>query len=409
MVLTICLTFVLVFNQSFRKIYLETSNFFEQLMNKNKSFLTLLLFFSLTINVFGQLNLNHISTLREKVATKNIHSIKDLKVVENWAIMPKNTQFGIAESVTEPLSSNFSMLEDTLSERDKRRQKWGKAVALGGSSVVVFGGLYMYAQGVWWKDQARSFHFDWDKDYRYANNLDKMGHFMGGLMVADAYYDGFRWLNMSERKAAWWGFAMGFGLQVAVEMKDAFGPYWGFSVGDVTLGGFGALQPLLKQKSNFFKNTDFKISYWQRSTRYFDNRGWQRQQFELGSYLQYLAKPTPNAYYPNVFHIDDFLNQTYWMTTSLRYITANKVAWIPDWLGLSVGWGIEAESWDTNPNYPGSGGKPEFYLAPDIDWVKLFKPKSRFWRMALKRLNYIKCPMPTLQLTQKPKLWGIYF
>lgn len=364
-------------------------------MNKYKLYLSLFFYFSLIIKALSQLTLLHIPNIEQK----NIH--KRLQNADYWVAQPQ------LAAQPPSLLTDFSQAGDTLSAREQRRQEWGKKVALAGSSVVVLGGLYVYAQGVWWKEQARGFHFDWDRDYRYANNLDKMGHLMGGLMVADAYYDGFRWLKMSEKKAAWWGFGMGLGLQVAIEMKDAFGPYWGFSLGDMAFGAFGALQPVLKQTSNFFKNTDFKMSYWQRTTRYFDNRGWTPQVFELGSYLRHLSKPKSNVYYPNVFHIDDYLNQTYWITTSMRYLTANKVSWIPDWLGLSVGLGIEAASWDTDGS--GTGGKPEIYIAPDIDWVKLFKPKSRFWRMTLKRLNYIKFPMPTLQLTQQPKLWGIYF
>lgn len=325
-----------------------------------KPFFALLFIFCSNYSLLGQLTLARIPSFYSENQVLTNKTFNDILISEDTLLSPP--------------SSN-------------RKQNLGKAAALVGTSVGVLGGMYVYLQGVWWKGEARSFHFDWGRDFRYANNLDKMGHLMGGVMAADAYYDGFRWLGMPERKAAWWGFGMGIGLQVAIEMKDAFGPYWGFSMGDMAFGAFGSLQPLLKQKYSFFKHTDFKFSYWQRSTRYFDNRGWKVQPF----------------------HIDDYLNQTYWMTTSLRYLTANKVSWIPDWLGISVGWGIEAESWDTNPNDRGTGGKPELYIAPDIDLVKLFKPKTRFWKMTLKRLNYIKFPMPTLQLTQKTKLWGIYF
>ena len=274
---------------------------------------------------------------------------------------------------------------DSLTIAD-RKQTRGATILVAGSSVGAAAGLYIYLQKAWWAENSTNFHFDEGRDLRYANNLDKMGHLMGGIIVSDIYYDLCRGLGMNDKRAAWWGFGMGTGLQLAIEIKDGFAPDWGFSVPDIAFGAFGSLMPLLKQKSPFFKNTDFKFSYWRRSDKYFDVRA---------------LKPG--------FHIDDYLNQTYWMTTSLRYLTGNRVDWIPDWLGLSIGWGIEAESWNTNPADPGSGGKPEFYISPDIDLVRLFNPKRTFWKMTLKRLNYLKIPLPTLQLTQKVRFWPVYY
>lgn len=274
---------------------------------------------------------------------------------------------------------------DSLNIADRKQSK-GTAILVSGTTAGAAAGLYIYLKKAWWVEESTNFHFDHGRDLRYANNLDKMGHLMGGIIVSDIYYDLCRGLGMNEKSAAWWGFGMGTGLQLAIEIKDGFAPNWGFSVPDIAFGAFGSLMPLLKQRSPFFKNTDFKFSYWRRSDKYFDIRDLDPR-----------------------FHIDDYLNQTYWMTTSLRYLTGNRADWIPDWLGLSIGWGIEAESWNTNPADPGSGGKPEFYLSPDVDLVRLFKPKRSFWKMTLKRLNYLKFPMPALQITQKVKFWPIYY
>ena len=147
------------------------------------------------------------------------------------------------------------------------------------------------------------------------------------------------------------GLGIGVGVQMYIEIKDGFSPHYGYSLGDVTAGSLGALQPWLRLKSNFFRHTDFKFSYWQRSTRYFE------------------ARNIP----VKAFFSDDYLNQTYWMSTSLRYITNEKFDKIPDWLNLAFGWGIEAESWNSNPNDPNTGGKPEMYLALDVNLLKLFK------------------------------------
>jgi hypothetical protein len=289
-------------------------------------------------------------------------------------------------SFSEKIERDTTIKPDTLDAKDLKRQKI-VPYAVGVTSAVCFTGVYLYMQQVWWKDNVQKFHFDWSRDYRYANNLDKMGHFMGGQLVADAYFDACKGLKMTDKQAVWWGFSVGTMVQVLIELKDGYAPNYGYSMGDMVAGSFGSLQPYLKQKSTFFRNTDFKGSYWQRTTKYFDTRG---------------IKRIP-------VHIDDYINQTYWMSTSLRYLTNNRYEKIPDWLYLSLGWGIEAKSWNSNPKDPGTGGKPEFYLALDVNLLKLFKPKHKFWVQTLKRFNYIKFPMPTLQLTQKPKLWGIYF
>jgi hypothetical protein len=282
----------------------------------------------------------------------------------------------------------FCLLPLALSaQQDSLRLRRGKAIAIGGTTLSVVGGLWWYLENTWWAEDARGFRVDFNRDLRYANNLDKMGHYVGGIMTADLYYDAFRWMGMDERKAAWWGFGFGTGLQMAIEIKDGFSPDWGFSVSDIVLGTAGSLQPLLRQTSPFFRNTDVKFSYWQRSDKYF------------------IARDLNNP----VFHIDDYINQTYWVSTNLRYITGNRIEWIPDWLNLSVGWGIDAATWNTDPSDPGTGGKPEIYLAPDIDLVRLFKPRKPFWKFTLHRLNYLKFPMPAIQFTPKVRAWGIYY
>jgi hypothetical protein len=298
--------------------------------------------------------------------------------------LPKTEKFcfqPIPKLIIPELDKPFASSHKPLS------RSWLKPTVVLGSSAAILGSLYAYMNNAWWKDSTSGFRFDNGRDFRYANNLDKMGHFMGGLITADAYYDAFKWMSESDESAAWWGFSMGVGIQLAMEIKDGRGVRWGFSIADLAAGSIGAFQPYLRLKSPFFHQTQFKWSYWQRNMKYFREV----------------------AFYKKAYINDDYLNQTYWMTTSLPHLTGHRLKWLPDWLGLSLGWGIEAESWDTNPNDRGTGGKIELYLAPDIDWFKLLKPKKAFWKHVIRRLNYIKTPMPTLQLTQKPRGWWLYF
>jgi hypothetical protein len=281
----------------------------------------------------------------------------------------------------------FSIIASTRPVVAQQKVDRSKALMIGGTSVAAIGGLYAYFHQVWWRGEMHRFRFDFDRDLRYANNLDKMGHVMGGLMTADAYVDACRWIGMSDRQGAWWAFGMSTGLQAIIEVKDGFSPNYGFSVLDIGAGAAGALLPMARLHSSFFRHSDMKFSYWQRTQKYFN------------------ARPIPVT----PFHIDDYLNQTYWMSTNLRYLLGERAPWVPDWLNLSIGWGIDADTWNTNRADPGTGGKAEIYLAPDIDLVRLFKPKKAFWKLTLKRLNYLKVPMPALQITPRVKGWGVYF
>lgn len=295
-----------------------------------------------------------------------------------------------ASSLSDSLPQTTDSLKTPPSDSSRaglQREKRLKSLIVTGSSAAVLGGTYLYLQKAWWSGESQPFHFDDGRDWGYASNLDKMGHVMGGVIASNLYYDAFRWAGMEERKAAWAAFGMSAGIQLAIEVKDGFAHNWGFAVGDVLFGSVGSLMPVLRKNSPFLQNTDLKFSYWQRSDKYFRGRS---------------MTHTP------VFHIDDYINQTYWVSTNLRYITQGKVEWMPDWLCLSIGWGIDAETWNSNPRGAGLGAKPEFYIAPDIDLVRLFNPKRKFWRFTLKQLNYLKFPMPTLQLTQRVKLWPVF-
>jgi hypothetical protein len=271
---------------------------------------------------------------------------------------------------------------DSLQARINRKRNRIMAA----TSLLVLGSTYFYLENKWWSGGGTNFHFDDGRDWRYASNLDKVGHFYGGVVTADLYYSGFRWAGMPTRKAELYALGAAVFVQLSTEFKDGFALSYGFSWADVAAGTLGGLQPMLKNRSAFLRDSQFKASYWQRTTKYFNHRG---------------IKVEP-------FSIDDYINITYWFSFSPRHFGGPKFrkAW-PDWLQLSVGAGLDAETW--SPTRNGEGGLWELYIAPDIDLVKLFKPRKPFMRSVLHMLNFVKVPMPTLQLGPKPRVWGMYF
>ncbi len=170
-----------------------------------------------------------------------------------------------------------------------------KRLFIAGTSIVgALGASYWHVQNSWWTDQKGSFHFDNGADLRYALNVDKMGHFMGGLQAADIFSSSMKWTGMNEKKALWYGAAFGSGLQLAIEIKDAYAPYWGFSKWDLALGAAGAAWPVLQYNNDYFKGVNFKFSYYKRSDIYWE--------------LDRQRSKETNQY---AWH-DDYPNQTYW-------------------------------------------------------------------------------------------------
>lgn len=266
------------------------------------------------------------------------------------------------------------------------RQKKNTPYLIGGSVTAIGGGVFYLMRKAWWTEQSTSFHFDKDRDYKYANNLDKLGHFQGGIWAADFYNYAFKQMGYTNKQSGLYALAMTVGFQTLIEIKDGFSPNWGFSVGDVSAGALGGLWIIGKQHSEFIRQTDFKFSYWVHSTKY----------FQVASHKV------------KIFHADDYLNQIYWFSTPINYLTANKIKGLPDWLNVSVGFGIDADTWSSKVS--GEGGKWEFFIAPDINLEKLFKPKKVFWQKVAHTFNYIKFPMPTLQIgPYKPKYHWLYF
>ena len=71
---------------------------------------------------------------------------------------------------------------------------------VGGCLVGGTLGTYIYIQNSWWSDKQVPFHFDEGADMVYAKNVDKAGHFLGGLMSADIFTSSMIWSGMKRKK-----------------------------------------------------------------------------------------------------------------------------------------------------------------------------------------------------------------
>ena len=293
------------------------------------------------------------------------------------------------KKITLLLLSMLILLSNTVLAQLDTNSINKKRFFLVSSSVV--GGLavsYLYVQNAWWSAEQIPFHFDDGSDFTYALNLDKAGHFLGGIQASDLFSSSMRWTGMKTTNALWYGAAFGAGLQLAIEMKDAYAPYWGFSKWDLALGSAGSLWPVLQYHNEDFNAISFKLSYYKRSNIY-----WQLDQQR--------GKETNSFAWQ-----DDYPNQTYWMAFDVNHFY-DLCCW-PDWLNLAIGYGIDDTQY-LDDNLTKTGGNREFYIAFDYDLQKMFKNwDSPVGKKVLHWLNYMHFPAPTIRISPKFEFYPLF-
>jgi len=280
------------------------------------------------------------------------------------------------------VSNNIFGQNDNANINTKRIIIVGSGLALG------VGATYFYVNNAWWSNKKEPFHFDSGADLKYALNVDKMGHFMGGLQAADIFSSSIRWSGVSKKKSLIYGAIFGSGLQLAIEFKDAYAPHWGFSKWDLAIGTAGAFWPLAQYNNDFLSAFNFKLSYYKHSNSYFNL---ERQRGKaINKYGWY----------------DDYPNQTYWLTIDINQFVETS-NW-PEWLNIAIGFGLDDTQY-LNKNNTKKGGDNEWYIALDYDIPKIL---SR-WDSPLARnikhwLNYFHLPAPTIRVSPKLDFYPLF-
>ena len=282
----------------------------------------------------------------------------------------------------------FVSSQNIFGQSDSLKVNKKRVFIVGSSLAVALGGSYLYVQNSWWSEKQEPFHFDDGADLTYALNVDKVGHFMGGLEAADVFSSSMKWAGMQEEQALWYGAAFGSGLQLAIEMKDAYAPYWGFSKWDLALGSAGSLFPVAQYYNDDLKAINFKFSYYKQSDIYWE--------------LDRQRGKEPNKYAWQ----DDYPNQTYWLSVDVNHFT-ETCCW-PDWLNLAIGFGLDDTQY-LNESNTKMGGNNEWYIALDYDIPKMLKKwnsptgkKVKHW------LNYIHLPAPTIRISPKLEFYPLF-
>ena len=134
-----------------------------------------------------------------------------------------------------------------------------RVVLVSSSLALYFSASFYYVQNTWWSDISNDFHFDPGNDLVYALNVDKAAHFFGGVYASDLFSASYRWAGIENTRSLWYGAVFGTGIQLAIELKDAYAPYWGFSKWDFAIGSAGSFWLSSNKSFHYLSSKKFNI------------------------------------------------------------------------------------------------------------------------------------------------------
>lgn len=273
-----------------------------------------------------------------------------------------------------------------------------RLACVAGAALTLRWAGFRYFDRAWYQGQ-RQDHIRWINDWGGETylNLDKGGHFMGGMVMASSVSQALTWSGFEPRQAAALGTLASWGALLEIEMRDAHFDQWGFSVPDFVANTLGASVPLVHAWFPRSRAVRFKFSY-HPSPLYVD-RGERRA-----------------ADRPHVGHlIDDYEGMTFWLTLGIDELLPEGAAarW-PDFVGLAVGYGAtglhgsNVKSRGPNKYYPElPDARPEVFLSLDWDLRRL-SARGALWRQARSRLNWLHLPAPAVRVYPDLRFYLVY-
>jgi hypothetical protein len=305
----------------------------------------------------------------------------------------------------------LSFFEPTTSFSGKRF--WG----LTGVGLSAYTAATIGLDQAWYAGYPRSsFHFF--NDWNGWRKMDKMGHSVTGYI--ESYWAGelYRWSGLTNRQSAWVGFGAGMVFQSTLEVLDAFSSEWGFSMGDMAFNTIGSGTYLLQ------------ALYWQE----------QRIRFKLSTHRPaYSTEPIYAVNNPTAvsslkergqklygtslaeLFFKEYNGESIWISVNPSLFMKEKPKWLPAWLSIAGGYGIENVFGAERNNWKDASGNhfyaptdiqrySQFYLSFDIDFERI--PTNKKWLKTLfKALSVFKFPAPALEYNTLGQLRGhwLYF
>lgn len=261
---------------------------------------------------------------------------------------------------------------------------------------------------IWYAEYPRG-NFHLFNDWREWEKMDKIGHALTTYHESRVSFEMLRWSGMKRRKAAWVGIGVASFFQASLETLDGYSDRWGFSIYDITFNTIGAgvflsQEFLWEEQRILFKLSSSGVNYPEASLSPVN-----------GGPTTTLEERITDLYgqsWPERF-IKDYNGQTLWLSVNPHSFLP-PTSRFPAWLNVALGYGAQNlyggfdNSWDIEDStyeldpvlYP---RYHQFYLSFDVDLTKI-KTKSRFLRMLLKGLNFVKIPAPALEFNDLGKV-----
>lgn len=239
-------------------------------------------------------------------------------------------------------------------------------------------GIQLYQTSGWWKENRGTFHFE--ENLTYGRQVDKIGHFYGASVLTFVLSRSLEWARVPKPDALWYGAGASALFQTYIEVQDGFSRAWGFDRVDFAANILGAAHPVARHYWPWLRTVDLKLSY----------------------------LPTENlnrpGAAPGIKHLmmDDYEGQTYWLSLRVDDVLPESAARLwPDFLCIAVGYG--ARNILTGTPYS------VYYIGLDLDMTRIIPDDTPFLKALGEALNYVRLPLPAVQVYPSGIAYGIFF
>ena len=278
---------------------------------------------------------------------------------------------------------NFQLTPEVRYEQPYTPVNKKIAFAVGTAQTALVTGSLIGLHQLWYKQYPRE-NFHTFNDAAEWCQMDKLGHFQSSYTIAKISTQLWCLSNVNHKRASWIGTLTSFGYLTAIEIMDGYSTGWGFSAGDM-IANTGGSALFITQQLCFRKQIVLP-----------------KFGFAPSPYAQLRPELLGKNFTEQL--LKDYNGQTYWLSVNVASFMSDRTRF-PNWLNVAVGYGANGMTGGhENPVMYNSAGNlitvdryRQYYLSLDIDLHRI-PTRSRFLRLVLDTLNFIKIPAPAIEV-----------